>query len=189
MSASPDPLVAILQLAYSGERAAAYAYAGHWRSVRREEDRVRIHTIESEELKHRQWVGEMLTALGQRPDWIREIRASIIGRTLGLLCHVTGWFAPMYGAGRLERRNICEYEQAARLARDAGHGEFVDCLLTMAEVEWEHELYFRTCAQSYSFAKWIHIWPAPPPKDEIRKSFEREGMSSIATNDSNFLET
>ncbi|HEX9422281.1 MAG TPA: hypothetical protein VF899_03510 [Pyrinomonadaceae bacterium] len=71
-------------------------------------------------------------------------RACIIGRVLGVLCHVMGWLAPMYGAGRLESRNIGEYETAARHARDCGRDDLTDCLLTMAEVEWEHEKYFRS---------------------------------------------
>jgi mannosidase alpha-like ER degradation enhancer 2 len=58
----------------------------------------------------------------------REVRAAIIGRVLGVLCHVTGWVAPMYGAGRLESRNIREYETAARYARDCGRDDLVDCL-------------------------------------------------------------
>jgi hypothetical protein len=62
---------------------------------------------------------------------------------LGLMCHISGWFAPMYGAGRLESRNIVEYETAARHALACGREDLIDCLLTMAEVEWEHEHYFR----------------------------------------------
>src|SRR4030065_155941 len=36
----------ILQQAYSGERAAAYAYRGHWRSLHDSDDRSRLQTIE-----------------------------------------------------------------------------------------------------------------------------------------------
>jgi hypothetical protein len=100
-----DDLVAILQLAYSGELAAGYAYRGHWRSVRGE-DSAHIKEIENEEWHHRELVGEMLQSLGARPNDSREIRAHVIGRTLGFLCHLTGWLTPMYGAGRLESRNI-----------------------------------------------------------------------------------
>jgi demethoxyubiquinone hydroxylase (CLK1/Coq7/Cat5 family) len=39
-------LVAILQLAYSGERAAGYAYRGHARSVSAPAERERIQKIE-----------------------------------------------------------------------------------------------------------------------------------------------
>lgn len=164
-------LVTLLQKAYSGERAAAYAYAGHWHSVWQKADRRRIREIEEEEWRHRRLLATMLAELGSAPNPKREHRAWWIGRTLGLLCFVTGYFAPMYGAGKLERSNIGEYETAARLARDAGRHEWVDCLLTMAELEWEHELYFRTQASSHILARFITIWAAPPPKANIRASF------------------
>ncbi len=108
------------------------------------DERARIKQIEDEEWHHRKLVGEMLLSLGSQPSRQREVRSLIIGRVLGVLCHVMGWLAPMYGAGRLESRNIREYETAARYARACGRNEFVDCLLTMAEVEWEHEYYFRS---------------------------------------------
>jgi rubrerythrin len=161
-------LIAILQLAYSGERAAAYAYDGHWRSVRDTGERARIHEIEDEEWHHRRLVGEMLAALGAAPNPWREIRATLIGRTLGLLCHVAPWFTAMYGAGRLESHNIGEYEDAARFARECGESRFVDSLLTMAEVEWDHEAYFRAKVEGHAWAKVVPLWPAPPPRTAIR---------------------
>lgn len=167
-------LVKILQLAYSGELAAAYAYRGHWRSIRERVTRARIREIENEEWHHRRLIGTMLAKLGRKPGRIREVRAFLIGRTLGALCHVTGWLAPMYGAGRLERRNIKEYESAARFAAGAGYQEFVDCLLTMAEIEWEHEQYFRSCVLSHRWSARIKLWQPPPSKEEIRRSFERD---------------
>jgi rubrerythrin len=167
-------LVAILRLAYSGELAAVHAYRGHARSVRDVAERAHIEEVEREELHHRALVGGMLAKLSERPSRPRELRAGILGRVLGGLCHVSGWFAPMYGAGRLESRNVREYENAARHARDAGHLEWVDCLLTMAEVEWEHERWFRAKAAGHRFARRVRIWPQPPPKAEIRASFERE---------------
>lgn len=171
MSADLPALIEILRLAYSGEKAAAYAYRGHWRSVKDEATRKKIREIEEEEWHHRRLVGEMLETIGARPSRLRELRALVIGRTLGLLCHFSGWFAPMYGAGKLESRNIREYEAAARLAAQSGHQNFVDCLLTMAEVEWEHERYFRQCVESHPLASKIRIWPSPPPKQSIRETF------------------
>ena len=171
---SRQNLIAILQLAYSGERAAAYAYRGHWHAVRDKDERTRIEQIENEEWHHRELVGGMLHALHAKPDRARELRALLIGRVLGLLCHVTGWLAPMYGAGRLESRNIREYETAARYAIESGHEEFVDCLLTMAEVEWEHEKYFRSRVLVHHFGRRLSLWPEPPPKETIRQSFARE---------------
>ena len=168
-------LVALLQLAYSAERAAGYAYRGHWHSVFDKEERERIEQIENEEWHHRDLVGEMLKSLGAQPSRQREIRASVIGRVLGLLCHVMGWLAPMYGAGRLESRNIGEYETAARYARDCGRADFIDCLLTMAEVEWEHENYFRSRVLIHPVGRRLSLWPMPAPKETIRESFAREG--------------
>lgn len=169
-----ERLVQILQLAYSGERAAAYAYRGHWKSVSDRDARVRIKQIEDEEWHHRDLVGEMLVNLGAAPDADRERRATVVGRTLGVLCHLSGWLAPMYGAGRLESRNIVEYETAARYAKQAGLHELVDCLLTMAEVEWEHEKYFRECVLSHPLGRRLQIWSEPPPKESIRSSFEED---------------
>jgi rubrerythrin len=164
-------LIAILQLAYSGELAAGYAYRGHWRSVADADERTHIEIIENEEWHHRNLVGEMLKTLGAGPNRVREIRAVIIGRVLGALCHISGWLAPMYGAGKLESRNIVEYETAARHAHACGLTEFIDCLLTMAEVEWEHEHYFRSRVLQHRWAKRLSIWPEPPAKETIRRSF------------------
>jgi rubrerythrin len=161
-------LIAILQLAYSGELAAAYAYRGHWHSVRRAEERAAIRNIEADEWRHRRFVGEMLSALGSGPSRRRERRATIIGRTLGVLCHVTGWLAPMYGAGKLESRNVREYETAARHARDCGCVDFIDCLLEMAEVEWDHEHYFRSRLLNHWLGRRLRLWPQPPPRGTIR---------------------
>src|SRR6266508_1411524 len=172
-----EKLIALLQLAYSGELAAAHAYRGHWRSVRNIDEKLSIKNIENDEWRHRKLVGEMLATLGAAPNKWREVRATIIGRVLGLLCHVTGWLAPMYGAGRLESRNIREYETAARYARDCDCEDLIDCLLEMAEVEWEHEEFFRSRVLSHRVGRRLRIWPAPPPKEAIRESFERDAQA------------
>ena len=174
---SRQKLIALLQLAYSGELAAAYAYRGHWKSVRNAEQKTAIQNIEADEWRHRKLVGEMLASLESGPSQRRETRANMIGRTLGFLCHVMGWLVPMYGAGRLESRNIREYETAARHARECGHHELVDCLLEMAEVEWDHEHYFRARVQEHFLGRRLPIWQQPAAKDSIRFTFEREQLS------------
>lgn len=171
---SRQKLIRILQLAYSAELAAAYAYRGHWHSVRNKDERLRIEQIENEEWHHRRLVGEMLLELNAVPTRLGELRARIVGRTLGLLCHFTGWLAPMYGAGWLESGNIVEYEIAAGYARDCGKGTFINSLLEMAEVEWEHEQYFRSRVLLHPLGKRISIWPEPRPKEMIRESFAKE---------------
>ena len=171
---SREKLIAILRLAYSGELAAAYAYRGHWHSVNAPDEREAIRQIEADELRHRQLIGEMLASLGSGPNKRRELRATIIGRALQFLCHVTVWLVPMYGAGKLESRNIREYETAARYARACGSLNLIDCLLEMAEVEWDHERYFRSCVLKHRIGHRLPIWPEPPPRESIRRSFEIE---------------
>jgi hypothetical protein len=122
----------------------------------------------------------MLASLKAGPNERRELRATVIGRVLGLGCHLMGWFAPMYGAGKLESRNIVEYETAARHARDCGREDLIDCLLTMAEVEWEHEHYFRSRVLGHRLLKLFALWPQPPAKENIRASFQRESIPAKA---------
>ncbi len=170
-----DPLanlIRVLQNAYSGELAAGYAYRGHWHSVRDLAERERIRVIEAEEWHHRELVGEMLRCLGAAPNRRREVIFWIIGRTAGILCHVSGWFFPMYGAGLLERRNIVEYEDAASYALDSNHEELIDCLLTMAEVEWEHEFSFRHKVLGHPFLRIFKLWDPAPPKEKIRAAYD-----------------
>jgi rubrerythrin len=157
-------LIRQLQGAYSGELAAGHAYRGHWRSVRDEAEIARIQQIENEEWHHRELVGDMLRQLGAGPNRVREAIFWCIGKLIAFLCHIGGHYIPMYGAGRLERHNIVEYEDAAKYARECGHVEMIDCLLTMAEVEWEHEKYFRSKVEG----GWMKLWDPPPPKETIR---------------------
>jgi hypothetical protein len=163
-------LIRQLQGACSGELAAGFAYRGHWKSVRDPGERERIRIIEEEEWHHRQLVLGLLRELGAKPRPLREAIFWVIGRTLGALCPVSGWFFPMWGAGRLERGNIVEYELAAVLAAQCGHEGMIDCLLTMAEVEWEHELYFRERVLGHPWLRFFPLWEAPPPKQSIRRT-------------------
>ena len=142
MDRDRQELVRILQGAYSGELAAGLAYRGHWESVKSTDDRSAIRKIEGEEAVHRQRVGEILARLGARPLKFREAKMRVIGRMIGLSCHMIGRFLPMYFAGRLESGNVVEYEDAASHARALGLLEFEADLLVMARVEKEHEMFF-----------------------------------------------
>lgn len=143
MTTARKNLVRILQNAYSGEIAAAYAYRGHWKSLKESPEKTRIKEIEDEEWDHRRRVGEWLEKLGAKPRAAREKVFWSIGRSLGVTCHVSGWFMPMYFAGRLESRNSAEYEEAAAFAKKLEMKECVEDLLDMARVELEHEVFFR----------------------------------------------
>lgn len=143
MTNARQNLIRILQNAHAGEVAAAYAYRGHWRSLRDSPEKERIKEIEAEEWDHRRRVGEWLEKLGAKPRPLREKIFWTIGNVLGPSCHISGWFMPMYFAGRLESQNSVEYEDAAVFARELGLDECVEDLLDMARVELEHEEFFR----------------------------------------------
>jgi demethoxyubiquinone hydroxylase (CLK1/Coq7/Cat5 family) len=132
----------LLQKAYSGEMAAAFAYRGHWKSLKLQPEITRIKQIEEEEWVHRKNIGRMLWHLDLAPSRLKEVKSWIIGRVIGLGCHMLGWFWPMYFAGRLERANTEEYGTAASYARELGLSEFEAELLGMSAVEKEHEMYF-----------------------------------------------
>ncbi len=161
-------LIRVLRSACSGELAAIHAYRGHANSVRSPSEKARIRIIEEEEHHHRKLVLDLLAQLGSGPSRKRDLLFFCIGKTIAFLCHIGGWFIPMYGAGKLERSNIIEYEDAARYAHACGHPEMIDCLLTMAEVEWEHERYFREIITGHWMLRVFHCWDAPPPKETIR---------------------
>ncbi len=136
-------LIRILQNAHAGEIAAAYAYRGHWKSLKDSPEKTRIREIEAEEWDHRRRVGEWLIELGASPKPLREKIFWTIGNVLGPSCFISGWFMPMYFAGRLESQNSVEYEDAAKLASELGMDECVTDLLDMARVEMEHEEFFQ----------------------------------------------
>lgn len=166
-----EKLISTLKNAYSGELGAICAYKGHRKSVTDPNEKKMIYRIEVEEIIHRERVGEMLVLLGEVPAPAREQTMGVIGKILGFLCSLSGWFAPMYGAGLLESRNIREYEEAAEYALAADYLEFIDDLLVMAEVEWEHEKFFREKCQTHFLYHWFPKWPVPPAKRTIREPY------------------
>ncbi len=145
MNNARQNLIRILQNAYSGELAAAYAYRGHWRSLGKSAaERERIRQIEEEEWTHRREVGKWLEVLEAKPRKFKEAILWTIGRSLGAACHISGWFFPMYFAGRLESGNVKEYEDAAAFAKELEMPECFDEMMEMARVEQEHEDFFRS---------------------------------------------
>lgn len=144
-------LVRILQNAHAGELAAAYAYRGHWKSVRNESEKEQIRKIEAEEWEHRECVRKWLEELGAAPRRIREGVFWTIGRTLGLACFASGWFLPMYFAGRLESQNVQEYVDAAGFARELGMNECFDDMMKMSRTEGEHEEFFRAVVAGHKY--------------------------------------
>ncbi len=167
-----ERLIEVLRHAHSGETAAILAYRGHWKSLSDPEDRRRIQQIEQDEKDHLIIVARYLAELGAGSNRRRDLVFRCIGTMISVVCRVGGWFLPMYGAGRLERPNIEEYEVAARHAWIGGREEWTDSLLHLAEVEWDHEAWLRERTLSHPLAKIFPMWSAPPPRERIRESFE-----------------
>jgi demethoxyubiquinone hydroxylase (CLK1/Coq7/Cat5 family) len=154
-------LIHVLRMAYSGEKAAAYAYNAHWRTVKRPEEIESIKKIEKDEWDHRAIVGDMLAKLGSEPQKWREVMMSVIGWCAGFACYVGGWFMPMYFAGRLESANIQEYAVAAHHAESLGLNEFAQELSRLSIVEAEHEQFFLRMVQGcwqLPFVRAIFKW-------------------------------
>ncbi len=167
-------LIKLLQSAHAGEKAAANAYYGHAQSlfVKSEKEKKEILDIYKDELHHRKRLGEMLIELKASPKPLKEFLMYTVGFVIGFLCLFGGWFIPMYGAGKLESENVEEYEVAARLALLAGLSHLIDEFLVFAEVEWDHELYFRRKAQSHRLSQTFSLWKKPKARESIRKNFE-----------------
>ena len=157
-------LVRLLQMAHAGELAAAYAYRGHWRSLEDPQQRAEVRRIETAEWHHRHVVARLLADLGARPARRRELLMWSIGRTFGPLCHVSGWFLPMYFAGRLEAMNVGQYDTAAKHAASAGLGHLVPVLAEMTAEEARHELWFGDRVRTHRLlpvARLLGRWSPP----------------------------
>jgi hypothetical protein len=151
----------LLQLAYSAEKAAAFAYVGHAGSVKNPADRCAIQQIELDEWNHRTAVLLIMQKYGIPISRYNEIKYHIIGKAISASCYVIGWFMPYYFAGRLESGNVCEYFIMMRYFNELGITEHDDVLYEMAIKEKEHEVYFLNRLASHrllSFFERIFGW-------------------------------
>lgn len=135
-------LVKLLQMAYSAEKAAAYAYQGHANCVKKAEEKAAIKQIEIDEWNHR---AEVLIVMKQYNIPISryyEVRFEIVGKIISFSCYIIGWFMPFYFAGRLESGNVCEYFHAKYYFNQLGITEHDKLFYDMGIKEKEHEVYF-----------------------------------------------
>lgn len=135
-------LVDLLKKAYSAEKAAAFAYIGHARSLRTEEEKGAVRQIEQDEWEHRANVLKLLELYEIPVSRVYETRFHLIGKTISAACYVIGWFMPYYFAGRLESGNVCEYFVMIHYFHELGITEHDEILYEMAIKEKEHEDYF-----------------------------------------------
>ena len=102
-------LVDLIQMAYSAEKAAAFAYIGHTASVKNKEEKIAIKQIEIDEWNHRAEVMLLVKEYDIPVSKWYEFKFHVIGKLISGSCFVIGWFMPFYFAGRLESGNVCEY--------------------------------------------------------------------------------
>jgi len=136
-------LVKLLQLAYSAEKAAAFAYIGHAGSVTNQDEKAAIRQIELDEWRHRESVLAIMRQYGIAPSRYYEIKYHVLGKIIAASCYVIGWFMPYYFAGRLESGNVCEYFIMMRYFNELEITEHDEVLYEMAIKEKEHEVYFQ----------------------------------------------
>lgn len=148
-------LVRLLQMAYSAEKAAAFAYIGHAGSVRDSDQKRAIKQIEDDEWHHREVVLSIMRQYGIQPSRFNEIKYHIIGKVLSMGCHVIGWFMPYFFAGRLESGNVCEYFVMMRYFNDLGITAHDQDLYDMGIKEKEHEVYFQKSLENDRLLPWF----------------------------------
>ncbi|KAF0248561.1 MAG: hypothetical protein FD167_2039, partial [bacterium] len=86
----------LIRLAYSAERAAAFAYQGHAGSVSNVTEKEEIKKIENQEWEHRSNLLRFMSKLSIKPSIWYEMKFYIIGKVICFSCYVIGWFMPMY---------------------------------------------------------------------------------------------
>lgn len=135
-------LIHLLQLAYSAERAASFAYQGHVAVTKEKDIKLKINEIEKDEWLHRK---EVLLIMNEYKISISkwyEIKYYIIGKIISLSCYIIGTFIANYFAGRLESGNVNEYYRMKNLFNEINIYQHDALLIEMGNKEKEHELFF-----------------------------------------------
>ena len=142
MSLKHPRLIKSLQMAYSAEKAAAYAYQGHANCVKKAEEKKAIKQIEIDEWNHRAEVLHVMKEYDIPISSYYEFRFEVIGKIICYSCYIIGWFMPFYFAGRLESGNVCEYFHIKYYFNELGITKHDQLFYDMGIKEKEHEIYF-----------------------------------------------
>jgi hypothetical protein len=135
-------LVDLLQRAYSGEKAAAFAYIGHAGSLKNKDEKIAVKQIEDDEWGHRKNVLAIMRQYDIPISSYYEVRFHIIGKIISAACYVIGWFMPYFFAGKLESGNVCEYFVMMHYFHFLGIRDHDEILYEMGMKEKDHEIYF-----------------------------------------------
>jgi hypothetical protein len=154
-------LVDLLKMAYSAEKAAAFAYQGHAGAVKKQEEKTAIRQIEEDEWNHRREVLGLMQQYNVPVSKYYEFRFHVVGKIISGSCYVIGWFMPFYFAGRLESGNVCEYFRMKQYFNSLGITEHDKLLYEMGIKEKEHEVYFLEQIKTNKllpFFEWLFSW-------------------------------
>jgi rubrerythrin len=154
-------LIDLLKMAYSAEKAAAFAYQGHAGAVKKIEEKKAIKQIEDDEWFHRKEVLQIMQQYDVPVSKYYEFRFHVIGKIISSSCYVIGWFMPFYFAGRLESGNVCEYFRMKQYFNSLGITEHDKMLYEMGIKEKEHEVYFLEQIKDNKmlpFFEWLFSW-------------------------------
>lgn len=143
MKINHPALADLLQMAYSAEKAAAFAYIGHYNSLKEPTIKAAVKQIELDEWNHRAEVKTLMDLYEVPVSAYYEIKFHIIGKIIALSCHLIGWFMPIYFAGRLESGNVCEYFRMMHYFHELGIRTHDTVLYDMGIKEKEHEDFFQ----------------------------------------------
>jgi hypothetical protein len=152
---SHPELTKSLRMAYSAEKAASLAYVGHAASLRNPTERARVREIEQDEWDHRRQVRRIMDHYDIPVSRYYEWKYQLIGKVIGLSCHVIGRFMPYFFAGKLESGNVCEYFVMIRYFHSLGIPDHDDILYEMGIREKEHEVYF---LETIRDARWLPVF-------------------------------
>jgi len=170
LSIQHPKLVSSLRLAYSAERAAAYAYIGHAASVGVAESKSRIAEIEQDEWEHRREVRKIMDHYGIPVSKWYELKFAVIGRLISMSCHAIGRFMPYFFAGKLESGNVCEYIVMIRHFHFLGITEHDEMLYAMGLKEKEHEMFFQAMIKDERWLPWferVFAWGAETTLNDV----------------------
>lgn len=154
-------LIDLLKMAYSAEKAAAFAYQGHAGAVKNPEEKIAIRQIELDEWNHREEVLQIMKQYNIPVSKYYEFRFHVVGKIISGSCYVIGWFMPFYFAGRLESGNVCEYFRMMHMFHSIGIKEHDQVLYEMGIKEKEHEVYFLEQIKTNKmlpFFEWLFSW-------------------------------
>jgi rubrerythrin len=163
-------LINSLRLAYSAEKAAAYAYVGHARSLKNPGEKSAVQQIEKDEWEHRENVLGIMKEYVIPVSKYYEFKYGAIGRLISFSCYFIGRFMPYFFAGKLESGNVCEYFRMMKYFHSIGITQHDEILHEMGIKEKEHEVFFLEMIKDES---WMPIF------EKVFKWGERNSLNDV----------